>query len=161
MNQAEMEALLLCQVDDPRGLGEAVAIRAYHWAHSGVVRPGQRREIEVGRGVELVSRLCSTRSWSLARRPPASACDLHGARLAADVPGVYVVHLEISGFVRSVELVAVSSALLGRIGPRDGMNDRALTLRCRINEPGRTTAELVSALEADPPTWGALAAPAS
>ena len=161
MNQAEIEALLVSKVENASTLAEIVGIRAAHWAHSGIVRPGQRREIEIGRRVELVCRLVATRLWRLARRPAASCAVLDARRLVADAPGLYVVELELSGFVRPVELVAVPTALLDSIGPRNGLNDRALTLRCRINNPGVTPQSLAAALEGDPPEWGTLAAVAT
>lgn len=160
-DQRQIEALLAAQLDDPRGLNQAVAIRAPHWAHSGIIGPGERRELTVGLPVDLICRLGAIGArWGLTRRPPGSSAEIHGTRLKPDVPGLYVAALEIAGFVRAVALAAVPVALLDRIGPAGGTNDRALTLRSRLNDPSLTTEALIRALESNNPAeWGGLAAP--
>mgnify|MGYP000428942881 CR=1 FL=1 len=153
MDQEErIEEFLSSVIDDPRGLAQSVAIRAPYWAHSCLVPPGQRTELEVGTSLGLICRLSSVNAvWRLVRRPTASRATLHGTRLQADAPGVYQVTLELGGFVRLLAFVAVTPEQLDRIGPRAGLNDRLLTLRSRINEPSLTTAALVAALETLPP----------
>lgn len=156
----DVEALLTSQLEDPRALNQAVAMRAPHWAHSGIIGPAERREVLVGKRYELISRLGSvTAKWCLERRPAGSRAELDGSRLVADRPGGYAVSIELGGFVRVVLLLAVTTALLDRIGPADGTNDRILTLRARLNDPTNTTEELIAALETNTPeAWGQLAA---
>ena len=159
--EQQMDALLRSQVDDPRGLAQAVAIRAPHWAHSGIIGPRERREILVGRRVELICRMATpTTEWTLARQPATSRARLDGSRLVADMPGGYAVALDVGGFVRVIHLLAVTAELLDRIGPGVGQNDRVLTLRSRLNDHGRDFDSLARALETNTAeAWGALAAP--
>jgi hypothetical protein len=160
MNDAETKAALEYVTTNAQALPEALAIRTTHWSTSGIVRVGQRREIEVGRSCELMWRVGPiTRSWALIRRPQKSTASLVGAKLVPDVAGVYVVTLTIAGLVRTIELVAIAAALADLIGPADGPNDRLKTLRGRLND-GRTTESIIAALETSPPTWGDLASPA-
>lgn len=159
--EEETAALLESQIDDPRGLSESIAVRAVYWRHSCVLAPGQRQEVEVGSYVDLVCRIgLPHRRWRLVRRPSGSRAELNEYRLRADAPGVYQVELHLAGFVRTVEIVAVPSALLERIGPRGGINDRVLTLRSRLNDPNVTTEWLCQALESNNPAeWSSLSAP--
>ena len=160
-SEEETAALLDSHIDDPRGLREAVAVRAIYWRHSGILAPGQRQEVEAGSYVDLICRIAlPRRSWRLVRRPTGSRAELNEYRLRADVAGVYEVELHLAGFVRLIEIAAVPSVLLDRIGPRGGINDRVLTLRSRINDPNITTEWLARVLESrDPGQWGALASP--
>jgi hypothetical protein len=158
MTENETRDLLDYTTTDAHALDKGLAIRAWHWSLSGLIAPGKRREIEVGRRVELVCRIATTRTWQLTRRPPRSSASLDGARLVADVPGVYIVRCDLGGWLRDVELVAIDNALADRIGSADGPNDRLKTLRSRLND-GRTVESIINALESTA-GWGDLACPA-
>lgn len=155
MNEQEMEALLTTPVDGFAHT-QGVTIRAAYWAHSGVVQPGRRSTIEVRKRAEVLCLLRGpTRTLTLARKPPGSNAVLEGGRFLPDVGGLYIVEIEIGGWVRSIELVAVPDAVLDRIGPRGSPSfDRLLVFRNITNDPDCTRDTIATSLEGSNPTGG-------
>lgn len=108
----------------------------------------QRRiEIEIG---EVVSFGCAgwlTFAWSLLRRPEGSSAVLANATLyGVDRPGLYVVRCQASGrWVRELELCAFTRTQM--YGEKNRLEEIRLQSRGWLNDPGRTTEQVINRLE--------------
>ncbi len=156
MTQQETEELLAAKVDGLFGLETALALRAPHWAHSGLFAPGRRMVVWTARQIEIVCRMPvgARRVFTLTRRPPQSGACLDGNRIVCDAPGLYIITAEFCGWTRSVEIVAAPPALLDRIGVVGALYDRVIVLRNILNDPQCTAANIIASIEGSKPCFG-------
>lgn len=111
---------------------------------------GNARRIEIGVG-EVVELACApqlTYRWELTRKPPGSGAVLEGAKLQrVDKPGMYIVTVRIDGgWERVLELCAFTDAQMYGAA-RAEMELTRLNERSWLNQPGRSTAEVIARLE--------------
>jgi hypothetical protein len=110
-------------------------------------REQRRIEIEIGEVVSFACRGWLTYLWTLARKPAGSSALLSDARLRGiDRPGVYVAHCVAAGrWIRELELCAFTRADM--YGVRIPNEEQRLQARGWLNDPTRTTDDVISRLE--------------
>jgi hypothetical protein len=72
-----------------------------------------------------------------------------GTRFIAKVPGLYVLEVDMDGFVRRIEIVAVDPHMLGAMQIDDAAKQR-VRLRSVVRDERITQASIIDALEANP-----------
>lgn len=107
----------------------------------------KRLELEVGEAARLSLPFRAERAtWRLLRKPTGSATVIAGATLTApDLPGVYTVVCELTGgWRRELELCAT---YLDATEDAEAKREARRQFRCWLNDPERTTAEVIALLE--------------
>lgn len=107
----------------------------------------ERIEIEVGEIVEMACPGYLTYRWQLIRKPAGSNARLDDARLVGvERPGIYAIRVQTGGrWSRYLELCAYTHAQMFGLAPVSEI--QRLNERSWLNQPGRSTDEVVRRLE--------------